>query len=94
MNKQRIDGKMFVYHGDETTSPPRDLAMGFASKLPYRAGMPGPSFSWSAFADSLNETIQVVESDRLVTIVIERLDESLVVNNNLHSSSERCSSLC
>ena len=35
---QTVDGKMFVYHGDESTVPPIELAMGYASNLPFTAG--------------------------------------------------------
>eukprot|EP00597_Dinobryon_sp_UTEXLB2267_P002799 CAMPEP_0170080692 /NCGR_PEP_ID=MMETSP0019_2-20121128/16763_1 /TAXON_ID=98059 /ORGANISM="Dinobryon sp., Strain UTEXLB2267" /LENGTH=458 /DNA_ID=CAMNT_0010294783 /DNA_START=78 /DNA_END=1451 /DNA_ORIENTATION=- len=73
-----VDGHMFKYHGDESTSPPKDLAISFASSPPLRAGMPGPSYSWSAFADSVKEAVAVLESNRMITLVIERLDESLV----------------
>jgi hypothetical protein len=49
--------------------------------------MPGPSYSWSAFADSAKDAVAVVQSNRMLTLVIERLDESLVVSNN-HSSAD------
>ena len=74
-----IDGRMFKYHGDENTVPPMDLAMKFAKSLPYRAGMPGPSYSWSAFADNVVDALEIIRSDRMLSLVIEKLDESLVV---------------
>ena len=73
-----IYSSMFTYHGNETTAPPVSIAMMYAQKLPYVAGMPGPSFTWSAFADSLDDALQIIGTDRMVTIVTERLDESLV----------------
>ncbi len=41
--------------------------------------MPGPSFSWSAFSNKLSDALQVIASERMVTVVVERLEESLVV---------------
>ena len=41
--------------------------------------MPGPSYSWSAFANSPQSAIAIMESDRIMTLVTERMDESLVV---------------
>jgi hypothetical protein len=73
-----VQGNLFTYHGNETTVPPHKLAMAYADKLPYTAGMPGPSYTWSAFADNQKEAVAVVSGDRLLTIVTERLDESLV----------------
>jgi hypothetical protein len=46
-----IKGPTFTYHGDESTVPSEDIALAFARRLPYTAGMPGPSFTWSAFAN-------------------------------------------
>ena len=80
-----IDGRMFKYHGDENTVPPSDLAMKFASSPPYRAGMPGPSYSWSAFADNVVDALEIIRSDRMVSLVIEQLDESLVVRARMLS---------
>eukprot|EP01036_Dinobryon_divergens_P028958 gene28958-37993_t len=77
-----IDGRMFKYHGDENTVPPLDLAMKFALSLPYRAGMPGPSYSWSAFADNVVDALEIIRSDRMVSLVIEKLDESLVAQSS------------
>ncbi len=50
--------------------------------------MPGPSFSWSAFANSRQSALDVIASDRMVTVVVERLDESLVVA--AHFLGEQC----
>jgi hypothetical protein len=72
----------FAYHGDETTVPPADVAVEFAKKLPYTAGMPAPSFTWSAFANNVQSAIGEVRKDRMMTIVTERLDESLVVGSH------------
>jgi hypothetical protein len=74
-----VHGTMFAYHGNESTVPPFELAIAFAKNLPLQLGMPGPSYTWSAFSDNPEDAIKVVKSDRLVTIVTERLDESLVV---------------
>ena len=74
-----IKGK-FTYHGEESTVPPEDLAISFAKRLPYRAGMPGPSYTWSLFANSLKDALRILrQPERLMTLVTERLDESLVV---------------
>ena len=70
---------IFTYHGDETTAPPEDIALKFATKLPYKAGMPGPSLTWSAFASSPKDAVQVLQSGRVLAMVTERMDESLVV---------------
>jgi hypothetical protein len=69
----------FAYHGDESTVPSEDIALAFARKLPYTAGMPGPSFTWSAFANSPEAAAEVIKTDRMMTIITERLMESLVV---------------
>jgi hypothetical protein len=80
-----IHGPLFTYHGSELTVPPEEIAMAFATTLPYRAGMPGPSFSWSAYADSVEGAVSGFEepegSDRrrISPFVTERMDESLVV---------------
>ena len=72
----------FAYHGNETTVPPGSIAMEFAKALPYTAGMPAPSFTWSAFANNVQSAIEEVRKDRMMTIVTERLDESLVVGSH------------
>lgn len=41
-----VKGSLFTYHGNETSVPPFEIAMAFAQNLPYKAGMPGPSFTW------------------------------------------------
>lgn len=33
--------RLFRYHGQESTVPSEEIAMAFASKLPYNKGMPG-----------------------------------------------------
>lgn len=38
----------FTYHGNESSVPPLDIATAFARRLPYNAGMPGPSYTWYA----------------------------------------------
>jgi len=69
----------FAYHGNESTVPPLDIARAFAASVPYSAGMPAPSYTWSAFANSAAAAIAEVKTDRIMTIVTERLDESLLV---------------
>lgn len=41
--------------------------------------MPGPSFTWSLFSNSATDAVNVLRGDRIMTLVTERLDESLVV---------------
>jgi hypothetical protein len=74
-----VRGSMFTYHGNESTVPPVEIAVEYARTFPYKAGMPGPTLSWSAFANNIDDAIKRVKSDKLMTIVLERLDESLVV---------------
>ena len=74
-----IKGSLFTYHGNESTVPPPELALAFANRLPYIAGMPGPSLTWSAFARDKADALRIIATDRIMTIVTERLDESLVV---------------
>lgn len=69
----------FVYHGSETSVPSYETAMQYALRPPYKQGMPGPSFSWSAFASNKEDAIEVIQSDRMMTLVLERMPESLVV---------------
>ena len=70
----------FHYHGEEITAPSPEIANAYALNLPYIAGMPGPSFTWSAFAQSPGHAASIItDSDRILTIVTERMDESLVV---------------
>ena len=74
-----ITGQKFKYHGLENTPPPYDIAMYYANHSVYRTGMPGPSYTWSAYADNLSDALDILKSDRICTIVLERLAESLVV---------------
>lgn len=78
-SNQRIRGGLFSYHGNESSVPPVDIATDFANRFPLSRGMPGPSFTWSAFADSYQNAIQVIDTERVLTVVTERLDESLVI---------------
>eukprot|EP01032_Pedospumella_encystans_P005257 gene5257-6251_t len=45
--------------------------------------MPGPSYTWSAFANNIEDAVRVVNSDRICTVVLERLQESLVVASHV-----------
>lgn len=74
-----VEGRLFKYHGNESTVPPHELAYAYAINLPLSAGMPGPSFTWSGFSDNLKDAIKIIDSDRIMSVVTERLDESLVV---------------
>jgi hypothetical protein len=74
-----VHGQRFQYHGKESTAPDVAIAMRYAKHDIYRPGMPGPSNTWSAFADNLVDALAAVQSDRMCTIVLERLHESLVV---------------
>lgn len=104
-----VEGGLFIYHGDEKTVPPRSFAMDYVRDLPLMAGMPGPSYTWSAFANSaqlaikrltfgLNDSALIAHHHvvhpaltnasltgraalgdlPMMTIVLERLEESLV----------------
>jgi hypothetical protein len=53
-----IRGGLFVYHGDELSPPPEDIAMAYATHIPLKKGMPGPSFTWSCYAQSVEEAIE------------------------------------
>ena len=44
--------------------------------------MPGPSLTWSAISDNFTDAIRELQKDRIMTIVTERLDESLVVTSH------------
>lgn len=37
-DNRTIDGRMFMYHGDETSVPPMEIAMAYASSLPFTPG--------------------------------------------------------
>jgi hypothetical protein len=70
----------FVYHGNESTVPPMDIAMQFANGISYNQGSPGPTLTWSLFSQSLTQSSRIVtQTDRIMTLVTDRLDESLVV---------------
>ena len=43
---QEIVGSLFNYHGNESTAPNEKFALAFASSLPYKSGLPGPSYTW------------------------------------------------
>lgn len=76
-----IPGQYFRYHGIESTSPPLEYAMQYAKGPIYKAGMPGPSFTWSLFSNSLEGSLDILKSTtrNICAIILERLDESLVV---------------
>eukprot|EP01038_Epipyxis_sp_PR26KG_P012519 gene12519-16791_t len=78
-NSSLILGKKFTYHGDEYTVPPMDIANRYAKNLAYTAGMPGPSYTWSGFSNNVQDGLKIIESNRIMTVILERLDESLVV---------------
>ena len=63
---------------DELTSSPEDIAMKYATEFSYKKGMPGPSYTWSAFAPSVSQAISILRSGRVLPMVTERLDESLI----------------
>jgi hypothetical protein len=84
----------FAYHGDEQTIPPLDIALSYSSHLPYHPGMPGPSYSWSCYANSVDDAIRGLQEMssvsvsgsgitkdeyRMAPVILERLDESLIV---------------
>jgi hypothetical protein len=73
-----IDASKFKYHGNELTVPPLDVARSYAANLPLTRGLPGPSFTWSLFANNWNDAVEAIKKKKVVTIVLERLDESLV----------------
>lgn len=74
-----VKGSLFTYHGNESSVPPTNIAVAFANNLCYSEGMPGPTYTWSAFSNNLAEAVDILKTDRMMTIVTERLDESLVV---------------
>lgn len=75
--------QLFHYHGEETTAPSPYIAMRYANTTVFKRGMPGPSFSWTAFANNIDDAVRVVSSDRICTVVLERLQESLVVASHV-----------
>jgi hypothetical protein len=88
-NATVIRGPLFTYHGSELTVPPEEIAMAYATQLPYRAGMPGPSFAWSCYANTVGDAIKgfgvqkrsapARTIPRISPFVTERMDESLIV---------------
>jgi hypothetical protein len=73
---------IFSYHGNESSVPGPEMARAYSSRLPFIEGNyegSGPSYSYSAFAKTSASAVQEVRRDRMVTLVLERLDESLVV---------------
>lgn len=74
-----VQGALFNYHGNEKTVPPLKYALEYAERFPYKKQINGPSFTWSLFASDPNEAVSIIQSDRMVTLVLERLDESLIV---------------
>eukprot|EP01031_Cornospumella_fuschlensis_P035706 gene35706-43303_t len=83
LRNQTIRGALFTYHGEESTVPPLHIAMSYASNPPLRGGFPGPSLSSSAFADNVEDTLAYMSAGdaqgRLLTLVLDRWDESLLV---------------
>jgi hypothetical protein len=79
IEETEIVGKLFKYHGNESSAPPHDIAMSFAKNLPLKSGMPGPSHTWSLFSDNVADAVSIIASTRMTSVVTERLDESLVV---------------
>lgn len=111
-----IQSSYVTYHGNESTPPPVKVALNYSARIPYRKGMPGPSYSWSCFASSASDAVRAfsdlielkrksvssgqaliskfkylfipdhMESEstttqwyRLIPVIMERLDESLIV---------------
>ena len=71
---------LFRYHNNESTAPPVDIAVEYAKKLPIVYGnQKGPSLSFTTFALTKESAIEEIISDRMMTLVLERLDESLIV---------------
>ena len=70
---------IFLYHGDEMTAPSEDIALQYAKRLPYREGMPGPSYTWSAYASGAEDAVRAMERGEVAPVVTERMDEALVV---------------
>lgn len=69
----------FLYHGLEGTAPSLEVMKEFVKAFPYKVGAPGPSYSYSAFTNDSASAVKEVSSERMVTMVLERMDESLIV---------------
>lgn len=116
MNRISYDYMLYMYYnnnimvGNENTVPPMEYAMSFAQGPIYKRGMPGPSFTWTLFSNTIQGTLDTLllplnqpqlspqqsqeylstttttttshKNRNIVTIVLERLDESLVVLAN------------
>jgi hypothetical protein len=78
-NSGVVKAGLFTYHGDESSPPDDEIAIAFAKRFPLYRGMPGPSFTWSAFSNNVKEAVAVLQSLEVMAVVTERLDESLVV---------------
>lgn len=70
---------LFWYHGNETSAPSLELAVRYANNLPFKIGMPGPSYSWSAFGETPSNAVEYLTRGNVSPMILERLDESLVV---------------
>lgn len=79
---QGYAGSLFRYHGNESTVPSDAIAEEFAERVILFHGMPGPSATSAAFAQSAAGTAEVVMGDRIMTVVVERMVESLVVSRH------------
>ena len=79
MDDEGYNGNLFRYHGNESTVPSDAIAEEFAQRVFLSHGMPGPSATSAAFAQSPAGAVKVIEGDRIMTVVAERMTESLVV---------------
>ena len=70
--------RIFLYHGNENTSPNSEIAEKFARNLPYNNGMPGPTVTWTAFAHKKEAAFDKMRHGNMFTMVTERMDESLI----------------
>lgn len=52
-----VEGGLFHYHGNENTVPQVSYAMDYVQNLPYMAGMPGPSYTWSSFTNNAKSAV-------------------------------------
>jgi hypothetical protein len=78
-SNESVVGPLFTYHGSEHSPPPAHIALAYAQAFPFRRGFPGPSLSHSAFASNASQALAYMRAAELFTVVLERLDESLVV---------------